>query len=166
MLRSPCTRNALKHLASRRRLSTTVNLHFTHQFPPDKNKTDGAIVILHGLLCASIRLLFGCVYIRQETAALHATGALTRAPLHKISSGRCMLWCGLPVRIQGMLLIHGDQDLRNHGASPHVEPMTYTSMADDVAQFIRTHGLRDVSVIGHSMFVLPSPLHPQFNPPA
>ena len=45
------------------------------------------------------------------------------------------------------------QDLRNHGTSPHAEPMNYTSMAEDVWHFIEQHGLSDVSVIGHSMCV-------------
>ncbi|TEB27086.1 alpha/beta-hydrolase [Coprinellus micaceus] len=42
-------------------------------------------------------------------------------------------------------------DLRNHGTSPHAEPMNYTAMAEDVWHFIEQHGLSDVSVIGHSM---------------
>jgi pimeloyl-ACP methyl ester carboxylesterase len=46
------------------------------------------------------------------------------------------------------------QDLRNHGTSPHAEPMNYTAMAEDVWHFIEQHGLSDVSVIGHSMYVL------------
>ncbi|KDQ59096.1 hypothetical protein JAAARDRAFT_57066 [Jaapia argillacea MUCL 33604] len=42
-------------------------------------------------------------------------------------------------------------DLRNHGASPHAEPMTYTSMALDVVQFCKQHSLSDISLLGHSM---------------
>ncbi|EMD31298.1 hypothetical protein CERSUDRAFT_100492 [Gelatoporia subvermispora B] len=42
-------------------------------------------------------------------------------------------------------------DLRNHGTSPHAEPMTYLSMASDVLQFCRDHSLRNVSLLGHSM---------------
>ncbi|KAF9790734.1 alpha beta-hydrolase, partial [Thelephora terrestris] len=42
-------------------------------------------------------------------------------------------------------------DLRNHGSSPHVEPMTYTAMANDVLHFLRKHSLSNVSLIGHSM---------------
>jgi pimeloyl-ACP methyl ester carboxylesterase len=42
-------------------------------------------------------------------------------------------------------------DLRNHGASPWAESMTYTDMADDVRHYIEQHGLGSVSVMGHSM---------------
>ncbi|KAJ6560266.1 alpha beta-hydrolase [Mycena capillaripes] len=42
-------------------------------------------------------------------------------------------------------------DLRNHGSSEHVRPMTYSAMAADVIHFIRQHSLSDVSLIGHSM---------------
>ncbi|EKM57806.1 uncharacterized protein PHACADRAFT_182246 [Phanerochaete carnosa HHB-10118-sp] len=42
-------------------------------------------------------------------------------------------------------------DLRNHGASPHAEPMTYLAMAEDVLEFCRKRSLRDVSLLGHSM---------------
>lgn len=46
------------------------------------------------------------------------------------------------------------QDLRNHGASEHAQPMTYSAMAEDVIHFIQRNSLSDVSLIGHSMFVL------------
>ncbi|KAF7352289.1 hypothetical protein MVEN_01192600 [Mycena venus] len=42
-------------------------------------------------------------------------------------------------------------DLRNHGTSGHVRPMTYSAMAADVIHFIRQRSLSDVSLIGHSM---------------
>ncbi|OTA92321.1 hypothetical protein M434DRAFT_21979 [Hypoxylon sp. CO27-5] len=42
-------------------------------------------------------------------------------------------------------------DLRNHGDSPHAPRHDYLAMADDVAGFIRDHGLRDPTLIGHSM---------------
>ncbi|KAJ6536719.1 Alpha/Beta hydrolase protein [Mycena vulgaris] len=42
-------------------------------------------------------------------------------------------------------------DLRNHGASDHARPMTYSAMAADVIHFIREHSLSDVALIGHSM---------------
>lgn len=42
-------------------------------------------------------------------------------------------------------------DLRNHGESPHHKRHDYEAMASDVAHFIRDHGLRDTSIIGHSM---------------
>ncbi|TFK27843.1 alpha/beta-hydrolase [Coprinopsis marcescibilis] len=42
-------------------------------------------------------------------------------------------------------------DLRNHGTSPHAEPMTYEAMAADVWKFINGNNLSEVSLIGHSM---------------
>ncbi|KAG6876906.1 hypothetical protein C0993_012162 [Termitomyces sp. T159_Od127] len=42
-------------------------------------------------------------------------------------------------------------DLRNHGSSAHVQPMTYEAMAADVRHFITEHELKDVSILGHSM---------------
>lgn len=45
--------------------------------------------------------------------------------------------------------------MRNHGESPHVPRHDYEIMADDVANFIKEHGLTDPTIIGHSMYVLP-----------
>lgn len=42
-------------------------------------------------------------------------------------------------------------DLRNHGASPWAQTMTYPEMADDVHQYIVSHGLQQAAVMGHSM---------------
>jgi pimeloyl-ACP methyl ester carboxylesterase len=42
-------------------------------------------------------------------------------------------------------------DLRNHGASPHAEPMDYPSMAADVAALIEARAGGRAAVIGHSM---------------
>ncbi|KAI2643465.1 alpha beta hydrolase fold family [Xylaria nigripes] len=42
-------------------------------------------------------------------------------------------------------------DLRNHGESPHVPRHDYMAMADDVAGFISEHGLKEPTLIGHSM---------------
>uniref|UniRef100_A0A8H7NH02 AB hydrolase-1 domain-containing protein n=1 Tax=Bionectria ochroleuca TaxID=29856 RepID=A0A8H7NH02_BIOOC len=42
-------------------------------------------------------------------------------------------------------------DLRNHGESPHDKRHDYTAMAEDVAHFIRENGLKESSIIGHSM---------------
>ncbi|KAI0969829.1 alpha beta hydrolase fold family [Xylaria arbuscula] len=42
-------------------------------------------------------------------------------------------------------------DLRNHGESPHADRHDYVAMADDVAGFISDHGLKEPSLIGHSM---------------
>ena len=42
-------------------------------------------------------------------------------------------------------------DLRNHGGSPHGEPMTYEAMAGDVAGWLDERGLERVTLMGHSM---------------
>ncbi|EGN99307.1 hypothetical protein SERLA73DRAFT_182233, partial [Serpula lacrymans var. lacrymans S7.3] len=42
-------------------------------------------------------------------------------------------------------------DLRNHGSSPHVRPMTYTHMAADVLSFCQSHSLSNITLLGHSM---------------
>jgi esterase len=42
-------------------------------------------------------------------------------------------------------------DLRNHGTSPHAEPMDYPTMAEDLKYFITQQGLTSVSLLGHSM---------------
>ncbi|KAG0699275.1 alpha beta-hydrolase [Suillus ampliporus] len=55
-------------------------------------------------------------------------------------------------------------DLRNHGSSPHVRPMTYTHMAADVLNFCQKHALHDISLMGHSMggkVAMALALHPE-----
>jgi esterase len=42
-------------------------------------------------------------------------------------------------------------DLRNHGASPWADEMTYDQMAGDVRAFLARQGLPSAAVIGHSM---------------
>ncbi|PHH67592.1 hypothetical protein CDD82_1297 [Ophiocordyceps australis] len=42
-------------------------------------------------------------------------------------------------------------DLRNHGESPHAQRHDYPAMATDVLAFIKDNGLRDPTIIGHSM---------------
>lgn len=42
-------------------------------------------------------------------------------------------------------------DLRNHGASPWADTMSYTEMADDVQHYVEQHNLNSVTVMGHSM---------------
>lgn len=43
------------------------------------------------------------------------------------------------------------QDLRNHGESPHNPRHDYTAMAEDVRAFIEKHGIKEPTLIGHSM---------------
>ncbi len=42
-------------------------------------------------------------------------------------------------------------DLRNHGQSPHAEPMTYAAMVEDVLGWMDAQGLKKVALMGHSM---------------
>jgi pimeloyl-ACP methyl ester carboxylesterase len=42
-------------------------------------------------------------------------------------------------------------DLRNHGRSPHAEPMDYATLCDDVATWLDAQGLARVTLVGHSM---------------
>lgn len=42
-------------------------------------------------------------------------------------------------------------DQRNHGRSPHTGPHGYPEMAADLARLIEHLGLRDVTLVGHSM---------------
>ncbi|MFO7655627.1 MAG: alpha/beta fold hydrolase [Bacteroidales bacterium] len=42
-------------------------------------------------------------------------------------------------------------DQRNHGQSPHSDIHTYEALSNDLAEFIREHGIEKPVVIGHSM---------------
>ncbi|GJQ09997.1 hypothetical protein GpartN1_g1788.t1 [Galdieria partita] len=42
-------------------------------------------------------------------------------------------------------------DLRNHGASPHVQEMTYEAMVRDVKCFLEDNGITKACILGHSM---------------
>ena len=42
-------------------------------------------------------------------------------------------------------------DQRNHGRSPHADRFDYPAMAQDVYDFIETHNLAPVTLMGHSM---------------
>ncbi len=42
-------------------------------------------------------------------------------------------------------------DLRNHGKSPHAEPMSYPAMSADVGAWIEQHVSGPVHLVGHSM---------------
>ena len=53
--------------------------------------------------------------------------------------------------VQPLLTTALDQDLRNHGESPHAPRNDYPAMAEDVAAFLAQHGLKNPTLIGHSM---------------
>jgi len=42
-------------------------------------------------------------------------------------------------------------DQRNHGRSPHADDMSYDMLAEDLNEFIDSHDLKNVNIIGHSM---------------
>lgn len=42
-------------------------------------------------------------------------------------------------------------DMRNHGKSFHSDVFNYSAMVDDLVQYINTHNLGKVDIIGHSM---------------
>ncbi|MDB6125673.1 MAG: Alpha/beta hydrolase fold protein [Pedosphaera sp.] len=42
-------------------------------------------------------------------------------------------------------------DLRNHGNSPHSDVFNYEVMAEDLLEFMESHGLSKAHVLGHSM---------------
>lgn len=42
-------------------------------------------------------------------------------------------------------------DLRNHGSSPHAQPLDYDSLADDVVQLIKDQRWTNAALVGHSM---------------
>lgn len=43
------------------------------------------------------------------------------------------------------------QDMRNHGHSPHAQPTDYATMAYDILHFCDAHKLHEISLLGHSM---------------
>lgn len=42
-------------------------------------------------------------------------------------------------------------DLRNHGASPWCDTMSYVEMAEDIVEFLDQRGLEKANIVGHSM---------------
>lgn len=44
------------------------------------------------------------------------------------------------------------KDLRNHGESPHDPRHDYDAMTEDILAFIDHHGLKEPTLIGHSMY--------------
>ncbi|HEB97790.1 MAG TPA: alpha/beta fold hydrolase [Sedimenticola thiotaurini] len=64
--------------------------------------------------------------------------------------GSSVNWHGIARRLERHwhLLV---PDLRNHGRSPHAEPMDYPEMAADLLAFLDRQGLDDAVWVGHSM---------------
>ncbi|OED35337.1 hypothetical protein AB833_30715 [Chromatiales bacterium (ex Bugula neritina AB1)] len=59
-------------------------------------------------------------------------------------------WRGQAEKLSDRFRVHLI-DLRNHGASPHTDSMSYHSMAADVALTCDTIGIESMHLIGHSM---------------
>ncbi|MCB2008557.1 MAG: alpha/beta fold hydrolase [Rhodoferax sp.] len=64
--------------------------------------------------------------------------------------GSATNWRSMARKLADRHAVHA-LDLRNHGASPWADTMTYTEMADDVRHYIEQHDLGAVTVMGHSM---------------
>jgi len=95
---------------------SSVKLEHDEYIPLNGNRTERALVILHGF--------FGSKRNWQSLSKAFARDL--QRPVYAL-------------------------DLRNHGSSPHVRPMTYTHMAADVLDFCRSMSLSDISLLGHSM---------------
>lgn len=64
--------------------------------------------------------------------------------------GRGRNWLSIARSLQERHAVHL-LDLRNHGASPWADTMSYAAMAGDLAAYIAAEGLERPVVIGHSM---------------
>ncbi|KAF8442264.1 alpha/beta-hydrolase [Boletus edulis BED1] len=93
-----------------------VELEYDAYIPPNGNKSERPLVILHGF--------FGSKRNWQSLSKAFARDL--ERPVYAL-------------------------DLRNHGSSPHVRPMTYTHMAADVLDFCHRLSLSNISLLGHSM---------------
>ncbi|KAJ4480170.1 alpha/beta-hydrolase [Lentinula aciculospora] len=93
-----------------------VDLDYTVSIPSNGNETQGALVLVHGLLG----------FKRNWSSLSKAFSRDLGRPVYAV-------------------------DMRNHGMSPHAEPMGYLHMAADILHFIRKLGLSDISLLGHSM---------------
>ena len=64
--------------------------------------------------------------------------------------GSARNWTSVARRLAERHTVHA-LDMRNHGASPWTNEMSYPAMAEDLLRYIRTQGLSRPTVIGHSM---------------
>ena len=64
--------------------------------------------------------------------------------------GSARNWTSIARRLATGHRVHA-LDMRNHGASPWTDEMTYPAMAEDLLRYIGTHGLSRPAVVGHSM---------------
>ena len=59
-------------------------------------------------------------------------------------------WSAIARRLSAGRAVH-TLDMRNHGASPWADEMTYRAMAEDLLRYIAAQGLARPTLIGHSM---------------
>ena len=64
--------------------------------------------------------------------------------------GSARNWSSIARRLAAGRSVHA-LDMRNHGASPWTDEMTYPAMAEDLLHYVRTRGLSRPTLIGHSM---------------
>ncbi|MDE0174513.1 MAG: alpha/beta fold hydrolase [Defluviicoccus sp.] len=64
--------------------------------------------------------------------------------------GSARNWTSVARRLAERHTVHA-LDMRNHGASPWTDEMTYPAMAEDLLRYVGMHGLARPAAIGHSM---------------
>lgn len=64
--------------------------------------------------------------------------------------GSARNWGGVSRGLADIRQVHA-LDLRNHGASPWSDQMSYERMAEDVAAYVEKRGLAPCALLGHSM---------------
>ena len=64
--------------------------------------------------------------------------------------GSARNWTSVARRLAERHAVHA-LDMRNHGASPWTDEMSYPAMAEDLLRYVGMHGLSRPAAIGHSM---------------
>ncbi|KAF8427328.1 prolyl oligopeptidase-like protein [Tirmania nivea] len=116
--------------------TTTVPLAYTLHEPPKGTVTVASpMVVMHGL--------FGSKQNNRSISKMFAKDL--KRPVYAVVR---YAYPALSMQREkfNMLL-----DLRNHGDSPHHQKHNYIAIAEDVEHFIQEHGLKDVTLLGHSM---------------
>ena len=109
-------------------------------YSPSKQARGGPVVILHGL------------YGSKQNWRSLAKGMSNRLERDVHALVRPLFILGLCGQ---QTLTSECQDLRNHGDSPHSPDASYLDLSGDVAAFIEDRQLKDVTVVGHSMYARP-----------
>lgn len=84
-----------------------------------------------------------------ELACLETGEGAPLVVLHGLF-GSSRNWQGVARKLGDRWKTHA-LDLRNHGASPWADSMSYPEMAEDVRAFMLARGLEGAAVLGHSM---------------